>query len=366
MTTFNPDNERIKRAYFEWQKEANRKNQSTIENIRQAIDRYETDTKYQNFKTFNKEKAKAFKRHLTESNAVLSGEPLSKSTLLSTLRHLKDFFKWLAYQKNYRSIDIHEIEYLNLSETEIRIAQTQKRQRVPTIEQIKKVLAVMPTTTEIEQRNRALIAFTLLTGIRDNAIASLCLKHIKLDEELVEQVVGEVRTKASKTIYTYFFPVGEDIKQIVIDWVHYLIEKRLFNGDDPLFPRTKLTLDANNAFTSAGIEPVFWKSANQIRKIFKQAFENAGVEYFAPHSFRKTLARIGEILCKTPEDFKAWSQNLGHEQVLTTFNSYGNVPEYRQGEIIKNLKQSPDEQEDRIAQKVVLLLKPQITIGQQN
>src|SRR5688500_9237203 len=44
-----------------------------------------------------------------------------------------------------------------------------------------------------------------------------------------------------------------------------------------------------------------------------------------PHSFRKTLALLGGQQCKTPEEYKAWSQNLGHEHVLTTFCSYGDV-----------------------------------------
>jgi hypothetical protein len=35
--------------------------------------------------------------------------------------------------------------------------------------------------------------------------------------------------------------------------------------------------------------------------------------------FRKTLALLGGQCCRTPEEYKAWSQNLGHEQVLTTF-----------------------------------------------
>ena len=38
-----------------------------------------------------------------------------------------------------------------------------------------------------------------------------------------------------------------------------------------------------------------------------------------------------------PEQFKAWSQNLGHEKVLTTFLSYGAVACQRQGEIIRDL-----------------------------
>ena len=34
---------------------------------------------------------------------------------------------------------------------------------------------------------------------------------------------------------------------------------------------------------------------------------------------------------------KAWSQNLGHADVLTTFTSYGQVPTHRQGEIVRSL-----------------------------
>ena len=66
-----------------------------------------------------------------------------------------------------------------------------------------------------------------------------------------------------------------------------------------------------------------------------------GLEYFNPHSFRKTLAVLGEQRCKTPEELKAWSQNLGHEDVLTTFRSYGEVSSYRQAEIMPALTNSP-------------------------
>ena len=67
-------------------------------------------------------------------------------------------------------------------------------------------------------------------------------------------------------------------------------------------------------------------------------FESAGLPYFNPHSFRNTLVRLGEGLQLTPEEFKAWSQNLGHEGVLTTFCSYGEVQTQRQAEIFKQLK----------------------------
>ncbi len=78
-------------------------------------------------------------------------------------------------------------------------------------------------------------------------------------------------------------------------------------------------------------------AASPIRTIFREAFDSAGLPYFNPHSFRNTLVRLGQEVCKTPEEFKAWSQNLGHEKVLTTFLSYGEVACPRQGEIIRGL-----------------------------
>ncbi len=51
---------------------------------------------------------------------------------------------------------------------------------------------------------------------------------------------------------------------------------------------------------------------------------------------------MGEQLCKSPEAFKAWSQNLGHEHVLTTLTSYGTVRTERQGEIIRELAKRPE------------------------
>jgi signal transduction histidine kinase len=59
--------------------------------------------------------------------------------------------------------------------------------------------------------------------------------------------------------------------------------------------------------------------------------------YFHPHSLRKTLTQLGGQVCQTAEEYKAWSQNLGHEQVLTTFMSYGSVATDRQGAIIRGL-----------------------------
>jgi integrase/recombinase XerD len=230
-----------------------------------------------------------------------------------------------------------DAEYFNLSSKETRIAKATRPERIPTLEQIRHVIRSMPTTTEIERRDRALIAFTILTGARDGAIASLKLGHIDIEEGRIDQDARQVRTKFSKSFITTFFPVGDDIRAVVVDWVNYLRKEKLWGLGDPLFPATEVVVGTSLHFEVAGLDRKHWSNAGPVRKIFKEAFVSVGLQYFNPHSLRKTLALLGGQLCKTPEEYKAWSQNLGHEHVLTTFCSYGDVSGYRQMEIIRSL-----------------------------
>ncbi len=58
---------------------------------------------------------------------------------------------------------------------------------------------------------------------------------------------------------------------------------------------------------------------------------------YNPHSLRKTLVLMGERICKTPEEWKSWSQNLDHESEATTFIGYGEVSSHRQAELMAAL-----------------------------
>jgi integrase len=195
----------------------------------------------------------------------------------------------------------------------------------------------MPLRSDIERRNQALIAFTLLSGARDNAIASISLKHIDLGNRRIFQDAREVRTKNANTITSTFFPVGADIEKIVENWVQ-LLNERIWAPDDPLFPATRVVVGESGHFESCGLDRKHWKDAAAIRRIFKDAFEMVGLPYFNPHSFRNTLVALGQKICSNPEAFKAWSQNLGHAHVLTTFTSYGAVASSRQDEILRELR----------------------------
>ncbi len=338
MTTHSANNERIKRKYFAYLKEAKRHSEPTLDASAKALNRFEVYTKHRDFKAFHFEQAIAFKKHLAEQKGQQSGEKLSKATLYATFAQLKRFFQWLAWQPGYKSrFQYSDAEYFNLSDKDTRIATTRREQRAPTLEQIRHVINSMPASTEIERRNRALVAFTILTGARDSAIASMKLKHVDLVAQSVNQDAREVNTKFSKTFTTFFFPVGDEIRGIVGDWVSYLRENKLWGNNDPLFPATRIGQGATLQFEVSGLERDHWSSASPIRAIFRGAFVSAGLPYSNPHSFRNTLVQFGQDVCRSPEEFKAWSQNLGHEKVLVTFTSYGEVACQRQGEIIRGL-----------------------------
>lgn len=338
MSKHNAANERIKREYFIYLKEAKRYSTASIDAAAMALSRFEKSTHFKDFKAFHIEQAVAFKRKLAEQRNQRTDKPLSKATLYSTLQALRNFFLWLAGRPGFKSrLSYSDADYFNLSDKETRIAKAHRQVAVPTLEQIHHVLSRMPSVSDIEKRNQALIALVLLTGARDAAVASLRLKHIDLAQGRVVQDAREVNTKFSKTFTTWFFPVGGSALEIITNWVDFLRTQLLWGDDDPLFPSTQIGIGETQHFEALGLKRTCWSDAGPIRKIFRSAFEEAGLPYFHPHLFRKTLAQLGERLCTSPEEFKAWSQNLGHEQVLTTFTSYGSVASHRQAELIRSL-----------------------------
>ena len=334
----NADNERIKRQYLAFLKHALRHSEATVDAMAKSLSRFEEYTNSRDFRTFRSEQAVGFKTRLATQDGKTPGRKLSKSTQHATLTDLKRFFQWLSHQPRYKSrIQYTDAEYFNLSDKDARVATARRDARVPTKEQVLHVLARMPCGTEVERRNRALVAFVLLTGARDRAVASFKLAHIDVTAETVYHDARDVKTKNSKTFTTNFFPVGDDVRRIVVEWVEYLRTEKLWGNDDPLFPATAVRPDASRRFVVTGITRDHWKTVGPIRLVFRDAFTAAGLPYFNPHSFRHTLAKLGEAMCVTTEEFKAWSQNLGHEGVLTTFRSYGHVAIGRQRDIMHAL-----------------------------
>lgn len=338
MPKHNAANARIKRDYFDYLKEAGRRSEASIDAVAKALDRFEQANGHKDFRKFHRAQAVAFKRKLDTERAVATGKPLSRATVNSTLSALRAFFVWLAVQPGYKSrLQYADADYFNLAETEVRIAKAVRHKAFPSLEQVHHVLSVMPFATDIEKRNRALVAFALLTGARDGALASFRLKHVDLQDGRVDQDARDVRTKASKTFTTWFFPVGGNALEIFADWCTHLRTSLLWGDEDPLFPATRVALGESGGFVAVGLRRDGWTSAGPVRKIFAEAFTSAGLPYFNPHSFRDTLVQLGQRICPNIEAFKAWSQNLGHAHAMTTLTSYGTMSSHRQAELIRGI-----------------------------
>lgn len=328
----------MKHQYLSYLTEAKRLSEKSADIAMAAIADFQKSTRNKDFKRFHIEQAKRYKRELGDALNANTGKPLSKATINSRLNANKAFFMWLADKPGYKSrISYSDCEYFNLSANDTRIANASKPVNSPDLEQVLHVIKSMPFETDIEKRNRALLALTIATGMRVNAIASLKIKHVDLEKGCVFQDANEVNTKFRKTVTTWLFPVGDEITSILKDWITYLKEELHFGGNDPVFPKTKVERTQACVFAATGLTREHWQGTGAIREIFRHAFEDAGLPYYHPHSFKHTLTLYGETICKTPEEFKAWSQNLAHENVMTTFTSYGKVSDHRQAEIIKNL-----------------------------
>jgi site-specific recombinase XerC len=361
MTKCNPANERVKHHYLHYLKDVRGRDDASIDGAAKAIHRFEEHSKTRDFKKFHVEQARAFKAHLMTTRNIRTGEPVSASTIHSTLAALKAFFVWLAQQRGYGArIKLADAEYFNAPDNLSRIATARRYKACPTVKQVRAMLEAMPAGSEIEQRDRALIAFTLLSGARDRAIVSFKLKHIDIESELIEHDAREVRTKRAKTFTTWFFPIGEDIRKIFVDWVAFLREQKGFGPEDPLFPKSKVALGDNLEFRAIGLDKAHWANANPVRASFREACALAGLPYFNPHSLRNTLVQLAYELKLNAEQFKAWSQNLGHENCLTTFSSYGEILPARQGEIIRGLAASEPASEASLGPELLRKLADQM------
>jgi predicted Zn-dependent peptidase len=73
MTSYNATNERMKRQYFAYLAEAQGHSEQSIDAVAKAISRFETYTRYKDFKAFHIEQAKAFKRDLANQRGGLFG-----------------------------------------------------------------------------------------------------------------------------------------------------------------------------------------------------------------------------------------------------------------------------------------------------
>ena len=337
MTEYNYLNERLKKQYEDGLLHEDYREQRTADAVWKAINLYENYAGRKDFTTFDMEQAKGFKRWLIKQENA-KGELLSLSTVRSTLKILRDFFSWLALHPQYiRKIDGRAAAYLRLSNNQERAGRATKELPVPSIEEVHKVLEAMPHSTEIEKCARAVIAFMALTGVRDAALISLKMKDVDKGKKEVWQDPKHVKTKNRKAISTFFMPFDPLWQDIVMEWLDYAEQELGFKSDDPLFPKQAVISNPETLkFEVTGLSREHWANAAPVIQIFRTGFATAGLPYYNPHSFRKMLIIWAMENC-TQMEFKAISQNIGHEHAVTSYNHYGKLPDHKRRNVISSI-----------------------------
>ena len=287
MRKFNAQNERIKRAYLIFLREAEGQDETSLDKVAAALLDFEVSIGFKPFKSFHRDWATRYKRHLERRRNASTGKPLGVTTRDATLRLVKGFIKWLATQPGYKSrITYSDAAYFNNNARDARAAHSPRPAQYPSLEQCAHAFSQMPEGDDVERRNKAIFAFLMLTGARDGATASLRLGHIDLVEGMVFQDGREVRTKNGKTIETWFFPVDPMYRECFEAWVEHLRSDRLYGAGDALFPKVEIGL-RDGRFQVAGLSREPYANGQTINAVVKATFWEANLHAFTAHSFAR-------------------------------------------------------------------------------
>lgn len=341
-------NEQIKRKYFEWLKGAKGYSIKTIEAIEKTIWIWEEFSKDDDYASFSQQSAQKFKKWLSNRKQKRGGQHVSLTTQYHYLRYLSAFFLWLSGQPGYKSrIRAYDIQFLKLDKAQSRLATSIKEQRYPSLDYVKKLCSSIDVQTEIDQRDRALIAFHFLSAMRVGAILSLPLSCFDVEMlQVIQDPSAGVKTKFSKRIFTTLLRIDDELLDHILAWVDYLRKTKCFSDADPMFPKTKLEQKSKEdaCFHGIEVEPKFWSGEGPILSIFHSRTETAKLPYFSPHKFRHAAIAETRKYCRTEEQRKALSQNVGHDNIGTTF-SYGNMTPSQVNDVISNMKFKLDKSE---------------------
>lgn len=305
MRKIDTQSERLKLEYQVHLRHGDGLDHKTIDKVMTAIRQFEISTSCKPFARFKKEQAIAFKDWLDTARNERTGKPLSKATIGTTLRMVREFIRWTSGQRGYKStIGRNDWVFFKQARKDTRVAQASTPRQVPSVGQVQRAFDAMPAATSLQKRDRALLALLTLTGARIGAVASLPLKHVDLERRKVFQDPREVNTKAAKTMNTTFFPMGEGYVAALSDYIAHLTQDLMFGPEDALFPKTEIKRGPNG-FEVAGLSRHPFASTGPLNEIFKDAFAAVQLPAYTPHSFRHMLALHGDKLCSTREQFKA-------------------------------------------------------------
>ena len=298
----------------------------TIKTVKDIIWAYWKFIEYKDLRTnFNKDIAESYKNSL-------------KGKISSNVQKcdaVADFYEYLFDNPELYPDILQGILVLKPNKNEkVLLASDKNIQEYLTLEDFDKLID-FDVKNIIDQRDKALLCFLLLSAARINVVRGALIGAFNI--ETLDFIHNPQNTKRGKFISSVFFNINKKYENIVIDWIKYLIEQG-FTDNDPIFP----IIDKDHKdLSKLVLTKKLYQSKNAISRIIKQRYDNAHLKAYSAHKFRHLATDIAMRHVRTGWQLKAVSQNLGHNSVATLFRSYANMEPAEYKKIIRNLKPVP-------------------------
>lgn len=319
------------RILHEWLQFAGQWDQKTISAKLAAIRLLEDFCGGKAFSKLTKDDVVRFRDSLKESVEATAEGRLSISTVRHRASHLKSFLQWLANQKGYQGLNKSLPGYLTLPKRFDAAGLGERGRYVPTIAEAAQIVEGMSGGSIRERRDRAMVAIAFLAALRADTVTSLLVKHFEPATHIVVQDARSSRTKNGKSLRVKFFPVPEVFSRIVCDWKQELLDMD-FAEEDTLFPEERYLAKGNRPEHCKAIPAM--ASTHAITNAFATASKILG-KAISPHAAKHCIGTLSLEVCKTPEEHKAWSLNMGHKNEDVTVRYYKHLPDERVDEIFE-------------------------------
>lgn len=320
-----PDNEKMKKRYEKFLIGAEEAAVSTVDQFLKAINMLDSCNNHLDFRKYGVDDILKFKEEIRSHKK--NGKPVSPRTTRTFLLHSRRFLVWLCIQQGYRASKIIGlIPYLKPNKLEDNASASSSVIDAPNIPYVLQLCGSIKITCNIDLRDRALVAFLLLTGIRIGALISLPFGCLDLSSLIIDQNPDKkVKTKFNKPILSIVFPFDQTLVGYIKIYLDRL-ESLKFKPEDPLFPKTKIEYDSKtNLFVNPGtLSRDYWRWSMGVTQMLKRRCRDAGLKYYSPHKYRHGTALILYEAGLDASEVKAISQSYGHKKVTTTFENYGN------------------------------------------
>ncbi|WP_278924212.1 tyrosine-type recombinase/integrase [Pseudophaeobacter profundi] len=324
-----PTNDRI---IHDWQAYAGRYDPKTVQAHLISIRDFERFLGGQSFEKVRPKDAGAYRDHLVKIRERAKADGgLSNSTVRHRASHLASFFRWLRGQSGYRRLSAGIPDYFALPRSTSAQPLEKGKRPFPSMQDAWHMVELMPDQTLVQRRDRSMVAFAFISGLRAGALTSLRLKHLNPQGQTVVQDARDMRAKNGKSYRARWFPRTDQFQTVFLAWLQEL-EKLGFQDQDALFPEIKDLVRQRQ-----GSPPVATLSSSRtLQAAFARASKPLGMNY-SPHSARHALKALGARVCRTQEERKAWSMNLGHADEAITERHYGKMSAARSRAIVEAL-----------------------------